>query len=292
MAFSTFLVLRQAPVGPEDHAEELAEIRPLVEGEKLLFLGRDNFVLYELRGSKPFTAVRNFYDPYYVKPNLELEDVFAKFDFDSVTAKTLARFPYVLATKASYASGPPPGYETVKATDDYVLWKRGSQSPAGRLPGEEDAQPGRIGGCENADELETVVTFPKKPVVASDWSVPTIGGDDLSGIRLDLPPGEWDLSLQYDSSREVTLVAPGLDTTLPGNLDYRGSAPFWPAGKLESAGGPVEVTATVDEPPLAGRLLGADSVAHLGSLAATAATGPRRPHADACDSYVDWYEGR
>ena len=85
-AFSSFLVLRQAPVGPEAHAAELAEIRPLVEGEKLLFLGRDNFVLHELRGSKPFTHVRNFYDPYFVEPNFELEDVGAKFDFDSVGA--------------------------------------------------------------------------------------------------------------------------------------------------------------------------------------------------------------
>ncbi len=69
-AASSFLILRQAPVAPTDHARELAAIRPLVEGEKLLFLGRDNFVLYELRGSKPYTHVRNFYDPYFVEPEL------------------------------------------------------------------------------------------------------------------------------------------------------------------------------------------------------------------------------
>ena len=66
----------------------------------MLFLGRDDFVLYELRGSKPFVAVRNFYVPatFYAKPNTELADVFAKFDFDSVTAETLAQFPYVITT--------------------------------------------------------------------------------------------------------------------------------------------------------------------------------------------------
>ena len=52
----------------------------------MLFLGRDNFVAYELRGARPFTAVRNYYDPNYVKPDLRLKDVFRKFDFDSVTA--------------------------------------------------------------------------------------------------------------------------------------------------------------------------------------------------------------
>ena len=34
----------------------------------MLFLGRDNFIAYELRGSRPFTAVRNYYDPNYVRP--------------------------------------------------------------------------------------------------------------------------------------------------------------------------------------------------------------------------------
>ena len=75
---------------PTAHQEELAEIRPLVEGEKLLFLGRDNFVLWEMRGSRPFTAVKNYYDPFYVEPNVELADVFSKFDFDSVDGETLA----------------------------------------------------------------------------------------------------------------------------------------------------------------------------------------------------------
>ncbi len=73
--------------------DELAEIRPLVQGEKLLFLGRDDFVLYELRGSKPFTHVRNFYDPYFVEPNFDLLNVGAKFDFDSVTREDARQVP-------------------------------------------------------------------------------------------------------------------------------------------------------------------------------------------------------
>ena len=59
----------------------------------MLFLGRDNFVLYELRGSKPYTHVRNFYDPYFVEPNFDLANVGAKFDFDSVTARDAGRVP-------------------------------------------------------------------------------------------------------------------------------------------------------------------------------------------------------
>ena len=288
-AFSSLLVLRQAPVGPEAHAEELAEIRPLVEGEKLLFLGRDNFVLWELRGSRPFVSVRNFYLPssLYVEPNTELEDVFSKFDFDSVTGETLARFPYVLTTRAGYASSAPPAYEVVERTDSYELWRRGPVSPAGRTPGEDDSAPGRMGGC--AGEPARVTAFSRAPVVSSDWSPATIGGDDLAGVSLDLPRGRWELSLRYDSTRPVTLSAPGLERTLPGNLDYRGAAPYWAAGTVESAGGPVEITATVERPPLAGRLLGADSVAHLGTIAATEAGGPG---SGSCRDYVDWYSAK
>ncbi|MGH2952949.1 MAG: hypothetical protein ACRDK9_02860 [Solirubrobacterales bacterium] len=287
---SSFLVLRQAPVAPESHMDELAEIRPLVEGEKLLFLGRDNFILYELRGSKPFTAVRNFYDPYYVKPNTELADVFAKFDFDSVTADTLGRFRYVLATRAAYASGPPPAYEAIAATDTYVLWEK-SGPVGGRRPGETDAQPGRTPGCE--PPVERVATFPRPPVVAADWSTSTVEDGAPATIELRLPAGEWELSLQYDAIRPLTLSADSFRAELPGNLDYRGATPFFAAGDIEvDRARTVTFTAAVERPPLAGRLLGSNSVAHLGTLAATAAAGTVDERARACRRYVDWYEPR
>ncbi len=287
-AASSFLILRQAPVAPTDHADELAHIRPLVEGEKLLFLGRDNFVLYELRGSKPYTHVRNFYDPYFIEPNFELANVGSKFDFDSVTAKTLAEFPYVLATKAAYASGPPPGYQVVRETDSYELWKTGG-SPLGREPAETGPEPGRVRGCPD-QRPERAASFAAPPVVAgtADWSQTTIESGESATIELELPAGIWDLSLQYDATRPVTLTddAERLEATVPGNLDYRGTAPFWPAGRIAIAGdAPVEITAAVERPPLAGRLLGANSVAHLGSLAATSA----EPAGGGCRGYVDWY---
>ena len=48
---------------------------------------------------------------------------------------------------------------------------------------------------------------------------------------------------------------------------------------------PTTLTATVADPPAAGRLLGAHSVAHLGALAATRA----EPARHSCAGYVDWY---
>ena len=200
-AFCSFLILRQAPVAPAAHADELARIRPLVEGEKLLFLGRDNFVLYELRGSKPYTHVRNFYDPYFVEPNFELAQVGSKFDFDSVTARTLAGFPYVLTTRAGYASGPPPGYRVIERTDSYELWEKG-RSPIGREPAETGPEPGRERGCPPGRPSESSA-FAAPPVVAgsAEWSRATIESGESATVELELPTGIWDLSLQYDSTR-------------------------------------------------------------------------------------------
>ena len=71
-AGSSFLVLRQGAVGPDDHASQLAEIRPLVEGEPVLFLGRDDFIGWELAGSDEITGiVTNFYDVEDARPRFK-----------------------------------------------------------------------------------------------------------------------------------------------------------------------------------------------------------------------------
>jgi hypothetical protein len=249
--------------------------------------------------------VRNFYDPYFVEPNFELKDVGSKFDLDSVTADRLETFPYVITTRAAYGSGPPPDYEAVLQTDNYVLWRqRGSVRE--RQPAESGARPtGRLrcGGRQEEGGLAATAAGP--PAVASGWapSAALEGGGTATSV-LDLRPGRWFLSLRYDATRPVTITAPGLETDLPGNLDYRGTAAFWPAGEVESDGGSVEIAASVDDPPVAGGVLGASSVAHLGALVATPASGryteatPPFPGAgerlrdgrEACGLEADWIE--
>jgi hypothetical protein len=295
VALSSFLILRQAPVAPEAHMDELAEIRPVVQGEKVLFLGRDNFVLWELRGSKPFTHVRNFYDPYFVEPNFELEQVASKFDFDAVTAETLARFPYVITTRAAYASTPPPDYEIAVETPSYVLWeKRGPV--ARRQPAEDGPEPGEVLPCPARADGQALI-WRAAPVLfpASDWTSTTLESGSETSIDLNVPRGVWDVSLRYDSTRPLRLTAsPGAyETTLPGNLDYRGTGPFWDAGQIAVDGTqPLRIEASVDDPPAAGRLLGAHAVAHLGDLALTG-FGPTRlaETSQSCGKYTDWLTG-
>ncbi len=300
MALSSFLVLRQAPVGPSDHADQLAELRPLIQGHNVLFLGRDNFVAYELRGARAFTAVRNYYDPDYVKPNLRLEDVFRKFDFDSVTPRTLARFPFVITTSAAYASGPPPNYRPIRRTPDFVLWRASEIGPRHTL--DEGDDPGVLLRCPLSGERGGggATVFARPPAIAGSWS-PSANVEDGSPVSetLRLASGRWEISLQYDATRTIHVSAPGLDATRPANLDYRGSVPYYPVGELRvRRGGPIRFTVSVERPPLAGRLLGTKSEAHLGAIAASPAGpgGPipgeaerRIPLDRACGRYLDWY---
>ena len=51
-------------------------------------------------------------------------------------------------------------------------------------------------------------------------------------------------------------------------------------------------TASVERPPLVGRLLGSESRAYLGTIAATPFPRPAREKvalSDVCGRYVDWY---
>jgi hypothetical protein len=304
MAISSFLVLRQAPVAPTAHADQLAELRPLVQGQKVLFLGRDNFIAYELRGSRPFTAVRNYYDPNYVKPDLRLHDVFRKFDFDSVTPATLDRFPYVITTRAAYASGPPPGFEPVRETAGFVLWKRtGPVGPRRTL--QEGDNPGAVLKCPSSEaeklpSRERATVFERPPVVGGTWSPSsTVEGGSTVTQALDLTPGRWEISLQYDATQPLRVSAAGFNETVPANLDYRGSVPYYPVGELTvNRRGPVRFSVQEDSPPALGRLLGTKAEAHLGAIAASpaGAGGPIPGEAEqvvplsrACGRYVDSY---
>jgi hypothetical protein len=305
IALSSFLVLHQAPVAPTDHADQLAELRPLVQGHKVLFLGRDNFIVYELRGSRPFTAVRNFYDPNYVQPDLRLKDVFQKFDFDSVTPVTLARFPFVITTRAAYASGPPPAFEPLRETSDFVLWKRVGPVGERRTLAEGD-QPGAPLDCSGPHGRRliggrgTATVFAAPPVTGGAWSPsPTVESGSASSQALTLPVGRWEISIQYDATRQLHVSAPGLDASLPANLDYRGSVPSYAVGELAVRHrGPIRFEVSVERPPLAGRLLGTKSMAHLGAIAASPAGRGSPVPGEAerqialthgCGQYVDWY---
>jgi hypothetical protein len=325
-AFSTLLPLRQSAVGPRENTEVLKSFRPLVEGEDLLFLGRDNFISWELLGAEVYSPILNHYDTEETATLYRATPINAKFDWDNVPNEVLADFDLVLTTTAALNSQPPLEFTEAKRTDDFVLWERreGAETPAGG-PGErhtllEPLYPGTTVDCSDPGKAGlrklkgAASVFPLAPVIGKTWE-PGAEPTDARGAAqtLELSPGSWAISIQYASTQEMTISAPGLDRTMRANLLFRGPSTYYPVGTIDIAGEgvaatggkvPVEFEVRVGEPPLLGRILGTEARAYLGTIAATPIAGgplgerldpppaPARetiPLPAACDRYVDWY---
>jgi hypothetical protein len=317
---SSLLVLRQAAVGPDDHASELAEVREVVQGEEVLFLGRDDFIAYELAGSDEITGiVTNFYSVADARPRFQSgEGGGEKFDIDAVFPKTLDQFRYILETRGGPTSTPPPRFRPVVETENYVLYER-TGDVGRRKTLDEGISPGAVLDCDTQEARAiargkgTAQVWAMQPIVLAptERSTPGTGvvewEPDSSPTHaqpatetLELPRGRWLISLQYDSRRSLGVTAPevGLDAELPANLDFRVTdavaTPFFPVGEVEiDEPTEVEVSVAPTEPNWFARLLGAPNEAHLGSLSATPqGVISRVQRRTICGQYVDWYRAR
>ena len=123
-AFSTLLPLRQAAVGPDYHLQEMLRIRPIVDGQNVLFLGRDNFVSWELIGSEVYAPITNHYDVEETHSLYRATDLNAKFDWDNVPQFVMNKFNWVVTTSAAMQSQAPPGFAPRLRTGDFILWHR------------------------------------------------------------------------------------------------------------------------------------------------------------------------
>jgi hypothetical protein len=114
---------------------------------------------------------------------------------------------------------------------------------------------------------------------------------------LRLPPGRWDLSLQYHSQAPLVIAGGGESFTVPPSLDgmyltHQAQGSFWPAGSLRSKGGPVKVTVSAKRPTDFQRLLGVRRQVWLGPLAATRPGSTTVPLSKACGRFVDHFTVR
>ncbi len=305
-ALSSFLVIRQAPVGPGDHARELAAIRDAVQGRDVLFLGRDDFIGWELRGSGEITGVvTNFYDVSDIRPRFKKgKGGGEKFDVDVLHPRQLDRFRWIVATAGGPVSDLPRSFREVVRTGAYVLYEN-TGTVGRRSTLDEGTAVGAELDCSDpaqraiAEQDGFAVIRDPAPVLAPErgWR-PSATAEDGSPasqtIRLDRS-GRWLISLEYDSRRPLHVTAPrlGLDATIPANLDFRGETPTFPVAEV-GVQGPTRARVTVEpeRPNLLARVLRAPNEAHLRSLTATplAAGATRRiPLREACGKYVDWY---
>src|SRR5215218_5282565 len=61
--YSSFLALRDAPVGPPGHGSELQTFLPEVKGQPVLYAGQDRYAAYELLGADTHVPLVEFPDP-------------------------------------------------------------------------------------------------------------------------------------------------------------------------------------------------------------------------------------
>lgn len=305
-ALSSFLALRQAPVRPAGHSPDLAQVREAVQNEEVLFLGRDNFIAWELRGAEQITGiVTNHYSVEEVRSRFQRgERGGEKFDLDAVFPQTLDRFRFILSPTGGPRSTPPPRFEPVVQTRHYVLWERTGRTGRRRTL-DEGIDPGRVLDCDTPAGRRvvrgrgTAQIWTQEPLVldAGAWS-PSAEAEPgrPAMLELELEPGRWLISLSYDSRRPLRVSSPqlGLDDEVVANLDFRGPSPLFPVEEVEvERRTAATITVEVAEMSTIGRLLGAPNQAHLRRLSATPlGVVERVPRRRACGRYVDWYRTR
>jgi hypothetical protein len=308
--YSSFLVLRDAPVGPPGHGSELKAFLPVVHGKPVLYAGQDRYAAYGLLGADTHVPLVEFPDT-DVSSNPEKPfdtgDAYSPIDFDSFSHGTLERFDYVVTGRAAWNSQAPENFKRVAATPSYVLWKRTEPTPEDRHVLLEGTEAGALAGCASP-EIRILLANPGRASLfpgatigsKAAWEEGSILGPGASASQsLDLPAGSWNLSIQYFSPFDLTLTAPGfraplkaaLDGQRPNTISLGNNGQFWPAGRYESEGGGTTFTLTGDDASALQRLSGYDGKAYVGELVAV----PAKPHrivpmSKACDGWIDWYE--
>ena len=222
-------------------------------------------------------------------------------DFDTLPPERLDDFDYAITTSAGYQSTHPPNFKPVASTPSFVLWRRtGGTPPYGII--DKNGTPGRVLACPAAPS-DTLAAKPgeatvlKRPVVRGPegWSRSSpFDAPATTTARLRLPPGRWDLSLQYNSQVPLVVSANGRTFTVPPSLDgmylsEQGQGSFWRAGTLRATGGPVPVTVTAGDPTDFQQLFGVRRQVWLGSLAATRRGAKAIPLRESCRRFVDHF---
>jgi hypothetical protein len=309
-AYSSFLALREAPVGPPGHGAELRAFEPIVHGRRVLYAGQDRYAAYDLLGADTHVPLVEFPDTsvsHSPEKPFDTGDAYSPIDFDSFSRGTLNSFPYVVTSRAAWSSQAPPNFKRIAQTPSYVLWERTGPTPRHRHVLLEGTEAAARADCASP-EIRVLLAnrgraslFPGAVIAhKGSWQEDSVlGSGEEASQTLDLPAGSWNLSLQYFSPVGMTLSAPGfeeplkaaLDGQRPNTISLGNNGQFWPAGRFQSKGGKTTFTLKTAAASTLQSLSGYDGKAYLGELVAV----PARPHrivplSGACGGWVDWYQ--
>jgi hypothetical protein len=281
---SSFGVLRSAPVGLGSHEQELATMLPIVRGKPVLFLSNDHFAQWELRGAKVYVTT-----PLYAPASLPMHPQKARnapgepADVDNYESGDLDKMDFIVTPAAKYQSEIPNNFHLVMHSASYELYRRIGYTPH-REPLEPPGQPGAVFDCTSNAGKAYLSQF--------QWAGHT------ATIRLKLPPGRWDVSLQYLSYTNVVVRGPHLHQVIAPNYGLINQ--YWPAGTLTSDGRAFTLSLKAENRSWFGDLLGSprrmfseDSPGqtplwHV-ALTRDGAVPRPMPIRQACGRYVDWF---
>jgi len=294
--YCTLDVLNDARVGPLEHAQDLMRLRPLVKGRLTLFLPEDHYVNWELAGAKlSYPTIWSIPSEVPFTPRKVV--VGAPADFDAIEPATLDRVEYVVAARTATQSEPPANFHLVSQTRWYELYHREGPTPAREII-EGATQPGAVLDCKTPAGARLahtagVAAVRPPPAYGLGWTVAPPGTPSIVGStgqsyaqRLMLPPGEQEISLQYQSQVPLTIsLSSGQTFAAPAYLGAY--AALWRVGIVRGPGGPVTVTVTLHRAPI--EIV--DRTAILGLVAASSPNvrDTTIPIRQACGTYVDWY---
>jgi hypothetical protein len=303
-AIASLAVLRWAPVGLGPHEKELASMRPLVDDKKVLFLTNDHFAQWELRGAELYTT-----SPLYAPGHLGQHPQKlggSPLDADNYGSKDLDKVDFIVTPGGRYQSQLPPNWKLARRTPSFLLYRRRGKTPV-REPVEPPGVPGAVLDCRNPRVARSLHAFPlgkhpragvlPRPVVRDSWMGSIAQPGKTASMRVRLPRGRWDVSLQYVSTTGLEVRGPRLNQQIAPN--YGIITAYRPAGTLTADGRPFTLSVTARKRTWFGELLGSPyptrapltpGNAPLWHVAFTRhGETPRRVSArSACGRYVDW----
>ena len=289
VADSSARALRFIPVGPTSHLVQLRELRGELQGKPTLFLGNDDFIVWELSGVPVIAPVVGF--QVLPIPPQKAWIYGYTLDIDSVEASTINAADWVITTRDAAQSALPPQLRLVRKTADFELWRRtGVVAPRQIL--NEGPNPGATLDC-GKPAMRALVrkggeAAVRKPTIVT--SVPGVipPGETIT-VRLSLAPGTYDLETSYVSSRPVTISGPdGVLRRMPANIDRPG--PRWPIARIVAPPSGSLKLKIHAAPGWFTRLIPAANGAYMNTVVATpVGTEHVVPLREACGRYVDWY---
>jgi hypothetical protein len=282
---SSWSALRIAPVGPRAHMQELRELRPLLDDKPTLFLGNDDYLIWELSGIRAQAPLVG-YQVLATRPEKQW-DYGRSHDIDSLDAAVLNGFDNIIVPRDPAGSELPPQLELVHETPSFALYRRTGEIEPRLLLNEGEAPAAEL-DCTTPEgralsRREGTAEVRRGPVGVE---VKPIEPGESAVVKLELVPGTWELALPYSSRQPLEVEAPGSRVVLPPNLDRPGPRYF--AGRVTvTRPQTVEVRIT----PQSSWFTPDEQVSFPVSLLAVPDFGAETvPLSRACGLLVDYYE--